>query len=165
MGKKKSFKSSFGGGEVLIRYYQAGKLYIMVSDDYRDYIAYRVLKPMTKLILFDYLRCVRNKHASVAPDHADKHRFTYSYSECREDVSENTFHRAMRELKRTGWVDVLPETQNFGIGQPVFYTVSDKWRTYKPTEEERQTLNGYDGAKRRRLDANLQRKSAFLDAI
>ncbi|HOZ48656.1 MAG TPA: hypothetical protein PLO37_15685 [Candidatus Hydrogenedentes bacterium] len=165
MSKKRAKQEQeFYGAAVLGKFYQQGRLYITLSDQTLQSDAWLVLTPLQRSILLDLMRTIRNKFRETPPDQARKHGFTYTYSECRVLASENAFHGGMQELKRVGWVDILAEHQREAIAGPVYYAVSDRWKSYAMDDQERGKTARKRRSRQRRLDENLKRKQDLFNA-
>lgn len=108
------------------------------DDAIRDKDAYRTLLPAQKLVLFDMMR-VYYRASCWDTENISDTGFTYSYAQCREDLSAHAFYDALKAIVARGWFTVAYNLQEIKAGAPKKYLPSRDWEKYqaKPNEKTR----------------------------
>ena len=162
MPNNRDRKRKYYGSQVVQRYYRKGNGFTMLFDEYLDTPAYQVLTHAGRLILLDVMRHIRDTYKNIPPEKAAKVGFQYTHRDCREQVSEGTFHTAMQELRRIGWVDVKAEHQHYGLASPIVYSPSTKWRDYKPTQDETAKIQRLASNRVRRMSQSRKHRMKYI---
>lgn len=126
-------------------------------------VAYKVLAPTEKLILADMLRAYfRRTHWDKVPL---PDGMTFTWTQCQEIVSENSFQSAVRRICRNGFFSAPPEIQERRPCAPRRYGATTKWRDYKATEQEAKRLSRHLESKTVRTTAKRQRRNKFRENL
>ena len=149
----------FYGTTAIKKFYHEGRMFIFISDAMMESPAYIALTPSAQLILIDLIRHIRDEFRDVIQIRADKTPFTYTYAMCRVRVSENTFLAAMKQFVEKGWLNIIPEDQVMAVASAVRYRLSERWRRYTFSDEERQKFYHWSSQKQKRLLKNYTNKS------
>jgi len=136
---------------------------LFLRDEIREALAYRVLSPVERLVLMEWLRTYGKASAGDTVDLSDT-GVLFCFSQVREDIGERSFQRARQRLIRAGWFQGAPHLKPLRPGAPNRYLPSTDWRAYKPTAAEAEALRKRDAikaaslrrARRRRVDFCVQ---------
>jgi len=162
MSNRKKYGTQYCGTRVIEKFYGNTGMFIKLYDAILDSPAYEVLGPTSRCVLLDMFRVVRNKFRDIPPEAATQTSFTFTFDECRLNVSHNTFRKAMKELRRVGWVELKAEHQRDGVATPIQYTVSERWRDYRRSEKERADCYKRERVKDKQLRRDYEKKSGIL---
>lgn len=157
MGRTK--KTVSGGASILRKYYSTGRYFLLLSDDIMEHPAFVTLKPLAKLILLDLMRRIREEFLHIELYKAERVPFTYTYAMSRVQVSQNTFNASMHQLVNNGWIDIKPEDQVEAVASPAYYRISERWKQYQYTAEQRREVYGRCDKKDKRLKKDYEHKS------
>lgn len=125
------------------------------DDAIRDKDAYRTLLPAQKLVLFDMMR-VYYRASCWDTENISDTGFTYSYAQCREDLSAHAFYDALKVIVARGWFSIAYDLQEIKAGAPKKYLPSRDWEKYQATKEERMRLHDRKTRKEQRIQRDRQ---------
>lgn len=133
--------------------------FVMVCEELKKSVAYKVLTSTQRLILLDMIRVYAK--ASGSGKHRIDGGFPYTFSICTENVCETSFQKGVREILKRGFFDAPATLQDDRPASAKRYVQSRKWEDYKPAKEELQKLNRYDLRKSKRIIEKRKRVTNF----
>ena len=129
---------------------------VFINGELRESVAYRTLTPAARLVLIDWLGRYMQKSKGDT-ESLCKAGITYSFSDCKENVSHKTFKTARAEIVAKGFFEYSPKLQTLIPGSRRLFTPSTAWRRYVPSPSEQKAL---ETAARGRKEA-LERWSRY----
>ena len=155
MGKNKNFsKKRFGP------YWKFGQgKFTQITFELKESVAYLTLTSSEKLILLDMIRVYSQEtHAGHRPV---PQGFPYTWRMCKENLSEPTFQKGVRNVCEKGFFEKPLSIQDHRSATATRYISSIDWEKYDLTETEERKLNSYSCKKENRLIAKAKRATDF----
>ena len=113
---------------------------VFINAELRESVAYKVLTPAARLVLIDWI----GKYMQRSKGDYENLRGTgisYSFADCKENVSHKTFKTARAEIVKRGFFEQPADLQPLTPGRRRLYAPSTAWRAYQPTPGEQKRLD------------------------
>lgn len=112
---------------------------VFINGELRESVAYKTLTPAARLVLIDWLgRYMQRSKGDT--ESLRENGLSYSFSDCKENVSHKTFKTARAEIVQKGFFECPPKLQTILPGSRRLYTPSTAWRQYVPSPSEQKAL-------------------------
>lgn len=133
--------------------------FTLLSDELRESIAYKSLRPVARLVLLDMIGFAYKVSDGSKDTLAEG--FKYTFAVCRERCSENAFDEARKAFVERGFFECPLQLQPLSVARPAVYVPSTKWREWRDPVAEK-AIARREAAKREGIKRDQQRRTAYL---
>jgi len=132
---------------------------VPLHEDLLDSPAWKALTPLQGMVLIDWYRYyvwLTKWDREPLPE-----GMTYTWSQCRVQISENAFRDAVKRIVVIGFFDRAPRLESSRPGSPQKYVPSKRWQSWSDDVEAAKAKRAM-GSKDNRIARQRERRTQFL---